>query len=124
MEILLDRPQIREGVYRNILSARAPETYAPQIDLIHLEKVVGEVKIAEVKDKAQTWEIEASIPPDCLSDGVQTFLLNDRTSDQTIGSFTVVTGEALEDDLRAEIDLLRAELDLLKKAFRRHCSET
>jgi len=31
---------------------------------------------------------------------------------------------AMEDDLRAEVDLLRAELDMLKRAFRRHCLET
>jgi hypothetical protein len=31
---------------------------------------------------------------------------------------------AMEDDLRAEVDLLRAELDMLKRAFRRHCVET
>ena len=37
---------------------------------------------------------------------------------------TIVTGVAMEDDVRAEIDLLRAELDMLKRAFRRHCLET
>jgi hypothetical protein len=38
--------------------------------------------------------------------------------------FTIITGVAMEDDLRAEVDLLRAELDMLKRAFRRHCLET
>ena len=36
----------------------------------------------------------------------------------------MITGVAMEDDLRAEVDLLRAELDMLKRAFRRHCLET
>jgi hypothetical protein len=43
---------------------------------------------------------------------------------ETLAHFTIITGVAMEDDLRAELDLLRAELDLLKRAFRRHCTET
>ena len=35
-----------------------------------------------------------------------------------------IAGEAVSDDLRAEVELLRAELDMLKRAFRRHCLET
>ena len=31
----------------------------------------------------------------------------------------LLAGEALDDDLRAEIDLLRAEIDLIKREFRR-----
>jgi hypothetical protein len=38
--------------------------------------------------------------------------------------FTLIAGDVLGDDIRAEVDLLRAELDMLKRAFRRHCVET
>jgi hypothetical protein len=41
-----------------------------------------------------------------------------------LGSFSIVAGDALAEDIRAELSLLRAELDMLKKAFRRHCVET
>ena len=68
------------------------------------------------------WRLSLPLPPELLSDGVQTFVI--REGGETVGKFTIVTGTPLEDDLRAEIDLLRAELDLLKKAFRRHCVET
>ena len=44
--------------------------------------------------------------------------------EEVLGSFTLIAGEALGDDLRAEVSLLRAELDMLKRAFRRHCLET
>ncbi len=43
---------------------------------------------------------------------------------QVLGHFTLIAGVAMEDDIRAELDLLRAEIDLLKRAFRRHCVET
>lgn len=68
------------------------------------------------------WRLSLPIPVELLSDGVQTFLL--RAGDDTVGHFTLVSGQPLEADLRAELDLLRAELDLLKRAFRRHCVET
>ena len=41
-----------------------------------------------------------------------------------LGDFTLMAGDAVADDLRAEVELLRAELDMLKRAFRRHCLET
>jgi hypothetical protein len=41
-----------------------------------------------------------------------------------LGSFSIVAGDALAEDIRAELSLLRAELDMLKKGFRRHCLET
>jgi hypothetical protein len=55
---------------------------------------------------------------------VQTFLIRNRDTGETMQHFTVITGVAMEDDLRAEVDLLRSELDMLKRAFRRHCLET
>ncbi|WP_444453358.1 hypothetical protein ACTTAI_20000 [Rhodobacter capsulatus] len=68
------------------------------------------------------WRLSLPIPVELLSDGVQTFLL--QADGETVGSFTILSGQPLEADLRAELDLLRAELDLLKRAFRRHCVET
>ena len=41
-----------------------------------------------------------------------------------LGHFSIIAGEALGEDLHAEVELLRAELDMLKRAFRRHCLET
>ena len=75
-------------------------------------------------DSPGTWNVKIAIPPDLLSEGVQTFMIWDAATDEKLGSFTVVTGEPLEDDIRGEVDLLRAELDMLKRAFRRHCVET
>ena len=45
-------------------------------------------------------------------------------TDARLASFTVVMGQPLDEDIRAEMALLRAELDMLKRAFRRHCVET
>jgi hypothetical protein len=64
------------------------------------------------------------VPVELLSEGVQTFLIRNTMTGEKLLHFTVITGVAMEDDLRAEVDLLRAELDMLKRAFRRHCLET
>ena len=64
------------------------------------------------------------IPLATLSEGVQTFIIRDVATGEKLQHFTVITGVAMEDDMRAEVDLLRAELDMLKRAFRRHCLET
>jgi hypothetical protein len=55
---------------------------------------------------------------------VQTFLITDTATDETLNSFSLLSGDALAGDSRAEITLLREELDMLKGAFRRHCVET
>jgi hypothetical protein len=61
---------------------------------------------------------------DLIGDGAQTFLIFDKDTGETLDSFTIIAGDAVSDDIRAEVALLRAELDLVKRAFRRHCVET
>ncbi|WP_310795043.1 hypothetical protein [Neotabrizicola shimadae] len=97
---------------------------APPLEVRHLEQVLPGMTVTEVPGRAGNWLVRVPIPPEVLSEGVQTFIIREQGKDETLAHFTVVTGVALEDDLRAEIDLLRAELDLLKRAFRRHCVET
>lgn len=120
----LQKARIRSGTYEAVLSAQAPEDYAPRIEALHNNKPVGEVAVVEDEQHPQTWLVRVSIPAEVISDGMTTLLIRDEASDQDLDRITFLTGEPLEDDIRAEVDLLRAELDLLKKAFRRHCIET
>lgn len=96
---------------------------APDLEVWHLETRLGGVETGPAKAPGR-WTVSLPIPSELLSDGVQTFLVRDGGSGETLGHFTIVTGVPLEDDIRAELSLLRAELDMLKKAFRRHCVET
>ncbi|MCU9848291.1 hypothetical protein OEZ60_09750 [Defluviimonas sp. WL0024] len=95
----------------------------PRIEIWHRERQLDGVTVAAAA-RAGTWMVSVPIPVAALSDGVQTFLVQDAASGERLGQFTIIAGVAIEDDIRAELDLLRAELDLLKKAFRRHCAET
>ena len=127
MKDSLDRPvtltqtRIREGVWEGVLSG-ADATPALEVRL-HGAVVAG-LAVTAVPDRPGDWAVRVQIPQAALSEGVQTFLITDRATGEKLAHFTVITGVAMEDDLRAEVDLLRAELDMLKRAFRRHCLET
>lgn len=122
-EISLVKTRIQGGIWEGVLTAPGA-TVAPELLVTHLGKPVSEVAVTPDPDNAGTWGVRIAIPPDLLSDGVQTFLITDAANGDTLDSFAIVTGEPLSDDIRGEVDLLRAELDLLKRAFRRHCVET
>ena len=106
-----------EGIFAGVIDA------PPQIAVTHHgEQVDGAV----IKKAAQSddWVLHVPIPVHLLADGVQTFVISDVETGETLNSFTLLTGEALAEDIREEMALLREELDMLKSAFRRHCVET
>ena len=95
----------------------------PKLEAWHREAPIGGLEVAPSKVDG-TWDVRLTLPPEIVSDGVQTVLIRDEETGETAETVTLLAGEALAEDLRAEVDLLRAELDMLKRAFRRHCVET
>jgi hypothetical protein len=120
-ELTLTKTRIRAGVWEGVLSGSPEE---PVIDVQHLEKPVAGVAVSPVPERSGEWLVQVPVPVELLSEGVQTFLIRNATTGEKLQHFTIITGVAMEDDLRAEVDLLRAELDMLKRAFRRHCLDT
>lgn len=120
-DVTLTKTRIRAGVWEGVLSGSSA---APSLEVLHLEQPVPGVTVKAVGERPGDWLVQVPIPADLLSEGVQTFLIRDAATGEKLQHFTVITGVAMEDDLRAEVDLLRAELDMLKRAFRRHCLET
>ena len=120
----LTKTRIQAGIYEGILRDQDGQGDTPELEVLLLEKNVGSLSLEADKTLDATWHVRFSIPADVLTDGIQTFLIRDQKSGDTLDSFSIITGEPLDDDLRGEIDLLRQELDMLKKAFRRHCAET
>lgn len=117
----LTQTRILEGVWEGILSGM----HATPALAVRLNGAdVAGITVTAVPDRPGDWAVRLPIPPSALSEGVQTFLILDRATGEKLANFSIITGVAMEDDLRAEVDLLRAELDLLKRAFRRHCLET
>lgn len=118
---VLTKTRIRAGVWEGVLSGAAAK---PQLEVLHLEIPLAGVEVAELAERPGNWAVRVPVPAELLSEGVQTFLIRDKSDGAHLAHFTVITGVAMEDDMRAEVDLIRAELDMLKRAFRRHCIET
>ena len=121
MTVTLTKTRMVAGVWEGIFSDLSGEP--PEVVVTHLgEPIDG----AEVKNAAQSsdWVLHVPVPAHLLADGVQTFVISEKLSGDVLNSFTILSGEGLSEDIRAEMSLLREELDMLKSAFRRHCVET
>lgn len=123
-DLTLTQTRIKEGIWEGLLSRAKEEDHAdlPQVDVTLEETPLEGVEL--IPDQNGAYILRVAIPAVAINEGVQTFLIRDRMSGEVLESFTLIAGEGVEGDIRAEIDLLRAELDMLKRAFRRHCLET
>ncbi|MDX1781921.1 MAG: hypothetical protein R3256_11445 [Thalassovita sp.] len=122
-ELTLTKTRLFEGVWEGVLTTGAKDRNPPRVEVTHLEKPLPGVDLTAAPEQGQ-WVLRVPIPVEALSDGMQTFLIRDAESGEKLDSFVILAGEALADDIRAEVSLLREELDMLKRAFRRHCLET
>lgn len=122
-QIELTKLRLVEGVWRGALKHHGRTDWTPNIEVTHLDFPVDGVTVENDRVE-EHWVVSVPIPADRIADGVQTFVIRDRSAETVLGSFSIVAGDALAEDIRAEMSLLRAELDMLKKAFRRHCVET
>jgi hypothetical protein len=122
-DFTLTKTRMIEGIWEGILTQNKGVTALPQVQVSHLDKPVSGVQITENTD-AKHWLVQIPIPVELIADGVQTFVITEARTGQTLGSFALIAGEPMAEDIRPEVDLLRAELDMLKRAFRRHCLET
>jgi len=121
-DLTVTKTRLFQGIWEGIVTGTAVGI-RPAIAVTHLEQPVPGADLKEMDD-ASSWLLRIPVPRDALSDGVETILIRNADTGETLDSFAILAGEALADDIRAEMDLLREELDLLKRAFRRHCLET
>lgn len=119
----LTKTRFREGLWEGLLTAVENGAAQPEISVTLRDMPVRGVTLTDAKE-AGRWVIQIPVPVEAVGEGVQTFLISDANADVVLDSFTLIAGDMLGDDIRAEVDLLRAELDMLKRAFRRHCLET
>ncbi len=119
----LTETRIRAGVWEALLSAPGAGA-PPALEVMHRDRAVAGLAAEPVPGAAGVFALRLPIPPEAVSDGVETLLIRVAGSGETLGHVAILAGATLDADLRAEVDLLRAELDLLKRAFRRHCVDT
>ena len=116
----LTRMRLANGVWEGLLSGRRLDP--PRLRLRHRDDLIGEVE-TQAAEEAGGWFVRFRLPLDRLSDGVQTFVIENAETGQALAHETVIAGEDAATDMRAELDMLRAELDILKRAFRAHCRD-
>ncbi|MCF6232363.1 MAG: hypothetical protein L3J36_04590 [Rhodobacteraceae bacterium] len=118
-DLILAKMRLRNGIWEGRIGGA--DDARPDIRVMYLDQPVEGVEISE---EDGGWKLSVPVPIHAIADGVHTFLIINGSGDTKLGDFTLIAGEVLADDLRAEVELLRAELDMLKRAFRRHCLET
>jgi len=124
-DLTLTKTRLYSGIWEGHLAhAAGADSAPPTIAAYHLEAELPDVAVEPISDAPGHWIVKVPVPASILSDGVQTVTITEPSSGDTLASFSLVAGDPLDEDLRAEISLLRAELDMLKRAFRRHCLET
>lgn len=121
--LILTKIRMRNGVWEGRIAGAGNTGLVPDVRVDYLGQPIQGVKLTEAPDPGN-WDLSVPVPSHAIADGVQTFVIFDAADNSKLGDFTLIAGEAVADDLRAEVELLRAELDMLKRAFRRHCLET
>jgi hypothetical protein len=119
----LTKTRFRDGVWEGLLVTGDGPEGSPEIAASFEERPLPGVTLSATQEPGR-WVVEVPIPVEAMGDGVQTVLIRDARTEEVLESFVLIAGEALGDDIRAEVALLRAELDLLKRAFRQHCRDT
>lgn len=113
---------LNNGVWKGRLGGSAAPA---RICVTLLGRVVSETRLEE--DGAGLWKVAVPLPSSMISGGVHSFALMADSSEsgaslspvaRKLAVLSLIAGEALEDDLRAEIQLLRGEVELLKAAIR------
>ena len=105
--------ELRNGIWSGRLEGAAD---APNVIATYQGIELEGLSVTPIADNL--WGLELPLPLEMLSDGVHSCIISLATGEK-IGAFTLIAGEVLAGDLRAEIAQLRAELDLLKTVVRR-----
>ena len=114
----LTKTSLTNGIWEGTLTGPSD---SPQLQVTHQGTPVDGLTVTP--DGADTWRISFTIPAALISDGIQSFIISNGTG-QTLHSIDILAGDALAEDIRAEVNLLRDELNMLKKAFRQHCQDS
>ena len=122
-EFTVTNTRLREAVWEGLVTRTGKGNLPPELRVTHLERQLDGVTLRSGAADTE-WVLRIPVPPEVIADGVQTILIADARDNETLAKVSLICGEALAEDIRAEVDLLRAELDMLKRAFRRHCVET
>ena len=111
----LEPGRIAGGVWEAVLTA----VDAPVIEALSSGRSIEGVTVEA--GPPGRFIVRVPIPAWAVNEGVQTILV--QAGNKRLAVISLVAGEPLDEDIRAEVSLLRAELDLLKRVLQRHLRE-
>ena len=112
----LTHSELRNRIWSGQLEGAAD---TPNVIATYQGVEIAGISVTPLADRL--WSLKLPLPLEMLSDGVHSCIIP-WTTGEKIGDFTVIAGDVLAGDLRAEIEQLRAELNLLKTVVRRGLS--
>ena len=113
----LKHSELRNGIWSGQLKGA---TDAANVIATYQGVEIAGISVTPLADGL--WSLKLPLPLEMLSDSFHSCLISLATGEKT-GDFTVIAGEILAGDLRAEIAQLRVELDLLKTVVRRELAQ-
>lgn len=119
-DAVLTRVRFQGGRYEALLDAPAPSG----LEAVHQGKIVAVAQLSADDSLPGRYRVILDLPATVLGAGVQVITLRATGSGQMLDRITLLSGDPLDEDIRAELALLRDELEMLKHAFRRHCADT
>ena len=119
-DLSLTRVRLQGGRYEGLLEAAAPVA----IEAVHDGKVVAAARLSPEDSAPGRYRVALDLPAVVIGEGVQVITIRASQSNSVLDRITLISGDPLDQDIRAELALLRDELELLKHAFRRHCADT
>ncbi|MDG3041501.1 hypothetical protein [Roseicyclus marinus] len=119
-DLSLTRVRLQGGRYEALLDAAAPTA----IEAVHDGKVIAVARLSPEDSAPGRFRVALDLPAIVIGEGVQIVTIRAAQSGHVLDRVTLMSGDPLDEDIRAELALLRDELELLKHAFRRHCADT
>ena len=105
---------VQAGVWEGTLAGAGSET--PQLRATHDGQPLDDIALTQDAESG-AWHVRIPLPAWLMDETLQVVMIHD-VQGHKLGHFSVLAGDLLSEDLRAEIALLRAELDMLKQAVR------
>lgn len=119
-EVKLLTSQIRGGGWHGRIEYDADGP--PEIEILHEQRALSDLRVTRADEGTNVWLVDMPLPATLINEGIQTFIVRDKVTHETICHFSILAGEILTGNLSAEVELLKAEVEMLKRVIRRHLS--
>ena len=84
-DLTLTKTLMRNGVWEGIITSATSTETRPDIAVMYLDQPLEQTELSDGPDKGQ-WTLKVSIPAHAIADGVQTFVILDRTKDMIVAN--------------------------------------